>query len=131
MFSKIIFCSIFTLAICACKQSNKIQKTPEIVKAYIKRPELDSVSKQDLQMNNQIHFSKSNLKITMAVAYFDQGTFKNVRQQTFAGNKLGFLNSLTWVSNAKTPFRITIADIHYIDKKGNKGIAEEFSFIVY
>ena len=66
----------------------------------------------------------------MAVAYFGQGSFANVLQQTFAGNKLTFLN-LTGISKAATPYRITIADIRYVDSKGNKGIAEEFSFIVY
>jgi hypothetical protein len=50
--------------------------------------------------------------------------------QTFAGNRLGFLN-LYSIVNAKTPFRLTIADIRYINKEGKRGMAEEFSLIVY
>ncbi len=127
---KIVVYLIFSLAIFSCRTNIKIQKSPEKVFAYIQRIGIDSIPKQNLSRDNQIHFTKSDLKITAAVAYFYQGSFKNVQEQTFAENKLGFLNSLTWISNATTPYRITIADIHYIDNKGNKGIAEGFSFIV-
>ena len=115
----------------SCRPSNEIKKNPETVFAFIQKVGLDSISRQNLFTDNEIHFSKSGLKITTAVAYFDQGSFTNVQQQTFTGNKLGFLHSLNWVANAKTPYRITIADIRFVDNKGNKGFAEEFSIIVY
>ncbi len=71
------------------------------------------------------------IKITQAVAYFHSGEcFTNVQMQTFAENRLGFLN-LYSIVNAKTPFRLTIADIRYINKEGKRGMAEEFSLIVY
>jgi len=122
---------ILSWTILSCRPTNKIQDNPEKIFAYIQKIGIDSLPRQNLLTDNEIHFSKSGLKITTAVAYFDQGSFKNVQQQTFTGNKLEFLNSLNWVTNAKTPYRITIADIRYVDNKGNKGFAEEFSFIVY
>ena len=128
---KIAIYIIFAWTILSCTTSNEIQKNTEKVFAYIQKIGLDSISRQNLLTDNEIHFSKSGLKITTAVAYFDQGSFKNVQQQIFTGNKLGFFHSLNWVTNAQTPYRITIADIRYVDNKGNKGFAEEFSFIVY
>jgi hypothetical protein len=80
--------------------------------------------------DNTIRLTKPGIKITQAVAYFDKGSFKSVQQQIFTGNKLGFLGD-SWIVNAKTPYRITIGDIRYIDSKGKRGLAEEFSFIVY
>jgi hypothetical protein len=127
---KILFYSLFLLTIFACRPSNKIQNSGETIKAYIKEIGLDTIARQDLLKNDIIQFTQKGIKITQATAYFDKGSFTNVQQQTFAGNKLTFLN-LAWVSNAKTPYRITIADIRYIDIKGNKGIAEEFSFTVF
>ena len=128
---KIAIYIISSLTILSCRPSNKIQTNPEKVFAYIQKIGLDSISTQNLLNDNEIHFTKSGLRITMAVAYFDQGSFKNVQQQTFTGNKLGFLNSLNWVTNAKTPYRITIAEIRYIDNNGKTGFAEEFTFIVF
>jgi hypothetical protein len=122
---------ILSWTILSYRPSNKIKNKPAKVIAYIQKIGVDSISKQKLLIDNEIHFTKSGLRITMAVAYFDQGSFKNVQQQTFTGNKLGFFNSLNWVTNAKTPYRITISDIRYVDNTGNKGLAEEFSFIVY
>ena len=127
--SVIYICLCWTIL--SCRPTNKIQDNKEKVFAYVQKIGLDSVSKQNLLLDNEIHFTKSGLRVTTAIAYFDQGSFKNVQQQTFTGNKLGFLNSLNWITNANTPYRITIADIHYIDKSGNKGFAEKFSFIVY
>lgn len=130
MNSKPILYTAFILSSYSFISFSENRKSFQVVKAYIQKIGLDSVSRTGLLNDNTIRFSKPGIKITQAVAYFDQGSFKNVQQQVFAGNKLGFLN-LTWISNAKTPYRITIADIRYIDTKGNKGIAEEFSFIVY
>ena len=121
---------LIILPIVSFAQSNNNDKPINVLKAYIQRPGLDSISKADLLKDNTIHFSKDGIKITQAEAYFYQGSFKNVQMQTFTGNKLDFLN-VTWISNASTPYRITIDSIHYIDKDGNKGIAEGFSFIVY
>ena len=128
-FTTIIF-SFFVFTLFAFRPSIKTEIAQKPIKAYIKKIGLDSISRQDLLKDNTILFTESDVKITMAVAYFDQGSFKNVLQQTFAGNKLTFLN-LTGISKAATPYRITIADIRYVDSKGNKGMAEEFSFIVY
>ncbi len=122
---------IMSWAILSCVPSKKTRNSSQKIFAYIQKLGLDSISKQNLLHDNEIHFTKSGLRITMAVAYFDQGAFKNVQQQTFTGNSLGFLNSLTWVESVPTPFRITVADIPYIDGKGNKGFAEGFSLIVY
>lgn len=122
---------ILSWTILSCLPNKETQKSPAKVFAYIQKIGLDSISRQNLLTDNEIHFSKSGLKITTAVAYFDQGSFKNVQQQIFSGNKLGFLHSLNWVTNARMPYRITIADIRYVDNKGNNGFAEEFSFIVY
>ncbi len=127
---RIIIFSFFVLTLVAFSPSINTEITQEPIKAYIKKVGLDSISRQDLLKGFTISFTKADVKVTMAVAYFDQGSFKNVLQQTFVGNKLTFLN-LTGISKAATPYRITIADIRYVDSKGNKGIAEEFSFIVY
>ncbi len=127
---KIIFYTFLLLTVFAFRPGNKIKDSSQTVKAFIKKIGLDSIARQELLSNNVIQFTKKDIIITQAVAYFDQGSFASVQQQTFTGNKLGFLN-MTWISNAKTPYRITIADIRYIDIKGNKGVAEEFNFIVY
>ncbi|MGC4104226.1 hypothetical protein [Ferruginibacter sp.] len=122
---------ILVCAVLACRASNSVQEHHEKVFAFIQRAGLDSISRQALLKDNEIHLSKNGLKITTAVAYFSGGSFKTVLQQPFFGNKLGFLHSLNWVANAALPYSITISDIRYIDDKGNNGLAEDFSFIVY
>jgi hypothetical protein len=130
MNSKPILIVAFILISYSFTSSSENQKSTQLIKAYIQKIRLDSISIRGLLNDNTIRFTKPGIKITQAVAYFDKGSFKSVQQQIFTGNKLGFLGD-SWIVNAKTPYRITIGDIRYIDSKGKRGLAEEFSFIVY
>ncbi|MDB5200801.1 MAG: hypothetical protein JWQ27_210 [Ferruginibacter sp.] len=130
MITKIIFYLMVILASVSCRPSKKNQKSSPVVKAYIRRIGLDSISRTDLLQDNVIRFTKEEIKIIHAVAYFDQGSFRNVQQQIFTGNRLGFVYD-SRIADAKTPFRISVDDIRYKEKNGSTGFAEGFSFIVY
>jgi hypothetical protein len=102
------------------------------IKAYIAKLGLDSISKEDLFKEKMIQLENSQFKILKAVAYFSGGeSFKNVLMQEMGTNNLGWITRLNFVIGAKTPFKLTIDDIWYLDSNGKKQLAKGFTLVVY
>lgn len=128
---KVIRYIVLITLVTSCAASKKTLVSSEDIKAYIKDVGLDSIRKSDLLKERYIQFTKTGVEITQAEAYFYTGSaFDNVKIQPFWNNKLEILK-LFYVTTARTPFRLRISGIQYITQKGKKGIAEEFSLIVY
>jgi len=126
-----MICFVFVIVLCSCKSQSKLPTSQEPIRAYIKRVGLDSISREDFLREQYISFNQENITITKAVVHFYPGpVFTNSQTQPFTSNRLP-IPAFYSVINAKNSFKVRVADIHYIDGKGKKGEAPEFSFIVY
>ena len=131
MYLSTMICFVSVLVLCSCKSQSKLPMFQEPVRAYIKRVGLDSISREDFLREQYIRFNRENITITKAVVHFYQGPiFTNSQTQPFTNNRLP-ISAFYSVINAKNSFKVRVTEIHYIDGKGKKGEAPEFSFIVY
>lgn len=122
---------LFFITLFYSSKSSKAQVAVENVQTFIKKIGIDSISKVDLLNEKYFQFNQEGIKITHAEIYFHSGeSFKNLQMQTTAGNYLGFVR-LYSIINAKTPFKITVASIRYLNKNGVKGFSKDFSLVVY
>lgn len=130
-FYLLLFALFITLQVFS--QAPKKQSVSLPIKAYILRSGLDSISKEDLLKEEIIiRLENSPFKILNVVIYLHGGeSFKNtISIQTGTGNLSGIIRS-NRIVNAKTPFRITIDDIWYLDQNGKKQLATGFTLVVY
>ncbi len=104
----------------------------QAVKAFIQRAGLDSISKEDLLKEKIIQVDNPKFRVIRAEAYFHSGeSFKNVMLQKIGTNNLSWITRLNSIIEAKTPFKLTIAGIWYLNEVGKEELAEEFTLTVY
>lgn len=129
-FYLLLFVSIITLQVFS--QDIKKQSGYFPVKAYILKSGIDSISKEDLLKENIIKLDNPQFKIIRAVAYLHGGeSFKSTISIQPGTNNLSLITRSNWVINAKTPFKLTIDDIWYLDSTGKKQLANGFTLVVY
>ena len=84
--------------------------------AFIKRPGLDSISKNDFELQKVIQLNSSKFKIKYATAYIYGADFQSTQAIYITGNYISQLHQ--YINHSKSAFQITFGDINCSFYKG-------------